>query len=111
MIGKTILTPANFTNQGPRFQYVHNQVIKVKKGDYLGTYSTVQGCYNVISARESNVKKARGWKRIEDDGLFGGDKQVSASDFKEEKRHLALRAFVAGVLFYLCYCMRKANTP
>lgn len=40
MIGETILTPADMANQGPRFQYVHNEVIRVKKGDLLGTYST-----------------------------------------------------------------------
>ena len=95
MIGQTILTPANLTNPGPRFQYVHNQVIRVKKGDHLGTYTTVQGCWNVISASDTV-----GWRKLSV-GRFGGKKQTSASPVDNIKRGFALRAFVAGLLFQL----------
>ena len=91
MIVQTILAPADLTNQGPRFQYIHNQVIRVKKGDHIGTHSTA--CWNVISATGTG-----GWRGFSE-GLFGGDRQVSASPARE--KDLALRAFVAGVLFQL----------
>ena len=103
MIGQTILTPANVTDQGPRFQCVHNQVIRVKKGDHLGTYTTVQGCWNVISATDTG-----GWRRFSD-GPFNGDRQVLDSPRNETgtnsiiKRDFALRAFVAGLVFQFSY--------
>ena len=100
MIGQTILTPADVTNQGPRFQYVHNEVIRVKKGDNIGTYSPA--CWNAISAT-----KTGGWRKFSKEG-FGGNRQVSASPVKEDvivRRELAVRAFVAGELFQLCNCM------
>ena len=106
LIEQTILTPANFTNQGPRFQYVHNQVIRVKKGDHLGTYSTNSSCWNVISVNKftGRTGKPTGWKRY-DSNFSKGDKEVSASHLNKERRHLALRAFVAGVLFDIRNCM------
>ena len=100
MIGKTILTPANVINQGPRFQYIHNEVIRVKKGDHLGTYNPT--CYNAISA--TNV--TGGWRRFSKEA-FRGDRQVSASPVDSTKRDLALRAFVAGVLFHLSDSMQE----
>ena len=101
MIGQTILTPANLTNQGTRLQYVHNQVIRVKKGDHLGTYSTGQDCWNIISATSAGT-----WRKFSK-GRFVGDRQVSASPVDSINKDLALRAFVAGVLFHLSDSMQE----
>ena len=96
MIEQTILTPANVTNQGPRFQYVHNEVIRLKKGDHIGTYNPT--CYNAISATDTGDTGS--W-RIFSAGPFGCDRQVSASPVDTREKDLALRAFVAGELFQL----------
>ena len=91
-ISDIILTPDNKTG-GPQFQYVHNKVIRVEPGDFIGIYATSKNFIS-MSIGDSNQKTA---KQLQHSIIYTGDSSLSKTKFHAiGKREVSLRAFVAG---------------
>ena len=93
LISDIILSPHNKTSGGPRFQYVHGEVIRVKQGDIIGIYSTRK---NIISMSGDNPNQ-KAVKRLNGTGIYQGHPSLPKSEFHNVgKRDVSLRAFIAG---------------
>ena len=90
-ISDIILTPDNKTG-GQRFQYVHNEVIRVEQGDIIGVYST--GRYFIcITSSDGNhtiLKKLS-------IGTYQDQPSLPKDGFSNVRLwNISLRAFIAG---------------
>ena len=95
VVSDIILTPDNKTTDGPRFQYVHNEVMRVKQGDYIGVYATGDGGRNIVSM-SSNDPTEKLVKILNED-IYQGQQSLTKGGFSDGgKRDVSLRAFVAG---------------
>ena len=92
LISDIILSPDNKTG-GPRFQYVHNEVIRVEQRDFIGIYATSKNFIS-MSLGDSSQKTA---KQLHHSIIYTGESSLSKTKFNAAgKRDVSLRGFIAG---------------
>jgi len=100
LITETLLTTADVSTGGIRFQFVQNSTEVVRKGDFLALYVedlSRSGCRgNLISFRPNFFEDPLAYIRYPFNHNRDRVDRLTASDVERARRGVALRAYIAG---------------
>ena len=106
MIARTLLTPEDSTNEGVRFQFIQNEVIRVQKDDLIAAFTDngeSSPCHQLVSVHRtswSNTLTVNGGTNQLNIGETKELPRAKSSEYKDFGERLAdpaLKAYVSGI--------------